>query len=305
MGFYCEKIKDIKYLFKELYKVGEYMDNQIMCNKFINRYIFRGRKFVDYACFGYGYYDAKISGEIGSSFIDDFQYFVFAKSIKSLESIRELLKMGHAEDVFIILRSSFEGYIASRFILENDDDNKLRDLIVVPQLLKQRKIIYDDGTYKNRDTQELIDYLQKQPSDMKLGKDKNYFYDFYAFLCDYAHCNYFIISEYVDKPGFYSLNKADNMYTAQILTLFVYIKIFESIVTVEGEEFPTLREEKECYNLVRESTKFVYDRLYEFSKFNCSTANDELNRHMQKMFKNMRKSLKEEIGSVKKDFLKT
>lgn len=281
------------------------MDNQIMCNKFINQYIIRGRKFVDYACFGFGYYDAKISGEIGSSFIDDFQYFVFTKSIKSLESIRELLKMGHVEDVFIILRSSFEGYIASRFIQENDDDNKLRDLIVIPQLLKQRKIIYDGGTYKKRDSQELIDYFQKQPSDMKLGRDKNYFYDFYAFLCDYAHCNYSIISEYVDKPGFYSLNKADNMYTAQIMTLFVYIKIFESIVTVEGEEFPTLREEKECYKLVRESTKFVYDTLYEFSKFNCSTANDELNNHMQKMFKKMRNSLKEEIGSVKKDFLKT
>lgn len=87
------------------------------------------------------------------------------------------------------------------------------------------------------------------------------------------------------------------------MTLFVYIKLFESIVTVEGEDFLNSREEKECYKLVRESTKFIYDRLEEFSKYNCKTASDELNRHMRNMFKNMRSSLKEEVGSIKKDFL--
>lgn len=81
------------------------------------------------------------------------------------------------------------------------------------------------------------------------------------------------------------------------------IKLFESIVTVEGEDFLNSREEKECYKLVRESTKFIYDRLEEFSKYNCKTASDELNRHMRNMFKNMRSSLKEEVGSIKKDFL--
>ena len=32
-------------------------------------------------------------------------------------------------------------------------------------------------------------------------------------------------------------------------------------------------------------------------------AGDELNKHMRGMFKNMKNSLKEEIGSLKKDFL--
>ena len=57
--------------------------------------------------------------------------------------------------------------------------------------------------------------------------------------------------------------------------------MFESIVTVEGEDFLNSREEKECYKLVRESTKFIYDRLEEFSKYNCKTASDELNRHVE------------------------
>ena len=83
----------------------------------------------------------------------------------------------------------------------------------------------------------------------------------------------------------------------------VYIKLFESIVTVDGEDFLNAREEKECYKLVRESTEFIYDQLEEISKYKWELENDELNKHMKQMFKNMRTSLKEEIGSLKKDFL--
>lgn len=219
-----------------------------------------------------------------------------------LGSIRELLRLGHVEDVFIILRTSFEGYIASRYIDEEYNTDILNDFIFIPQLIAARKIIYQNGKAVERGTQEIIEYIQRNPSDMKLGRDKRYFYDFYAFLCNYAHCNFSIINEFIDD-GQFSCDKSDNIYMAKVMTLFVYIKLFESIVTVEGEDFLNSREEKECYKLVRESTKFIYDRLEEFSKYNCKTASDELNRHMRNMFKNMRSSLKEEVGSIKKDFL--
>lgn len=107
------------------------MDNELICNKLINQYLLRGRKFVEYACFRYGYYNAQISGKIGNGFVDDFQYFVFTKSIKSLGSIRELLRLGHVEDVFIILRTSFEGYIASRYIDEEYNTDILNAKVVL------------------------------------------------------------------------------------------------------------------------------------------------------------------------------
>jgi len=278
------------------------MNNEDVCDKYINKFIYKGRDFINYACFMYGFYNAEMSGEIGSGFVDDFQYFVFTKSIKSLISIRQLFKIGNVEDVFIILRTSFEGYIASRYIDEEYDAKILNDFIFIPQLIAARKIIYQNGKAVERGTQEIIEYIQRNPSDMKLGRDKRYFYDFYAFLCNYAHCNFSIINEFIDD-GQFSCDKSDNIYMAKVMTLFVYIKLFESIVTVEGEDFLNSREEKECYKLVRESTKFIYDRLEEFSKYNCKTASDELNRHMRNMFKNMRSSLKEEVGSIKKDFL--
>ena len=77
-------------------------DENKKCDKLINRYLLRGKKFVDYACFQYGAYNAAISGKADAHFIDDFQYFVFTKSTKSLEAIRILLKNGKYEDVLII-----------------------------------------------------------------------------------------------------------------------------------------------------------------------------------------------------------
>lgn len=79
------------------------------CDKLINSFLLRGHKFVEYACFQYGAYNAAINGEPDANYISDFQYFVFVKSTKSLKSIRTLLDMEHIEDVFIILRTMFEG----------------------------------------------------------------------------------------------------------------------------------------------------------------------------------------------------
>ncbi len=57
------------------------MDNELICNKFINQYLLRGRKFVEYACFRYGYYNAQISDKIGNGFVDDFQYLILCQDL--------------------------------------------------------------------------------------------------------------------------------------------------------------------------------------------------------------------------------
>lgn len=76
----------------------------------------------------------------------------------------------------------------------------------------------------------------------------------------------------------------------------VFTKIFESIVTVEGEDFHTSYLEKECYKLVEEVTEFIIYFLEYFSKYECKDVNPELNKHMKK-------SLKEELGSATQEFL--
>lgn len=279
-------------------------DKEIVeCDKLINRYILRGKKFVDYACFQYGKCSFIVSKEPDAGFVDDFQYFVFTKSTKSLESIRTLLRIGHSEDVFILARTMFEGYLASRYINEKYEESFLNDFIFIPQLIAQRKAIYNEGEVKLRGTNEILEFLQRNPSQMKLGNDRKYFYELYDFLCDFAHCNFSILYYYIDKNGFFTCENVVNEFLVRIVVLFVYTKTFESIVTVEGEDFLNYREEKECYKLVKDATKFLDQQLDYFSKYDCKNVGPELNKHMKKMFKEMKKSLKEEIGSVKKDFL--
>lgn len=72
-------------------------------DKLINRFIFQSRKFVDYACFPYGLVDLVVHDQFTTKFVDDFEYFAFTKSTKSLISIRTLLKNGNNEDAMIIL----------------------------------------------------------------------------------------------------------------------------------------------------------------------------------------------------------
>lgn len=72
--------------------------------------------------------------------------------------------------------------------------------------------------------------------------NKRYFSDFYAYLCNYAHCNYSILDCYLDENNMFTLSGKKDEYLIRILVLFVYTKTFESIVTVEGEDFLDKRE---------------------------------------------------------------
>jgi hypothetical protein len=272
-------------------------------NKLLNRFLLHGRSFVKCSCFQYGKMNTIISGEASDAYIDDFQYFVFTKSIKTLCSIKSLLKLGNVEDVLILLRTTFEGYLASRYIDEKYDRKLLNDFIFTPVQISMRKVIYKNRTARERYTNNLIEYIQRNPSKLKLGKDETYFSDLYGFFCNYAHCNYSIIPYYLDEHDQFTYEKNDNYDMVFTLVLFVYTKIFENIVTVEGEDFYSEREEKECYKLVKESTCFLYKELDKLSKYNSKDANDELNEHMKEMFKNMKESLEEQIGSLNKDFL--
>lgn len=280
-------------------------DENKKCDKLINRYLLRGKKFVDYACFQYGAYNVAISGKADAHFIDDFQYFVFTKSTKSLEAIRILLKNGKYEDVLIILRSMFEGYLASRFIDEKYDRKLLDDFIFLPQLIAENKTYYDfhNKSYHLKDNKQTLDYKQRTPSEMKLGKDKKYYRALYDYLCLFSHCNYAILPHYIDENGCFDCDIQMNSFMVKILVLFTYTKIFESIVTVEGEDFLNEREEKECYKLVKDATIYLDSKLEDLGNYNSSRANPELNNKMKKMFTEMRQSLKEKIGSVNKDFL--
>ena len=148
------------------------------CDKLINKYILRARKFIEYGCFQYGKYSYAIGKKPTTDFISDFQYFVLTKSTKSLEAIRQLLDMGHTEDVFILARTMFEGYLASRYIceeynddllndIENDDDKKIEEKALI-------KVYQSGAISKGLKGEELAEMFRTRWIPM----EENYFLTF-------------------------------------------------------------------------------------------------------------------------------
>ncbi|WP_432404878.1 DUF5677 domain-containing protein [Wukongibacter sp. M2B1] len=281
-------------------KMGRLEERKKEMNSLIHSFIYQSKKFTWYACFDYGFKTYFISGKKTAEFTYDYDYFNFVKSTKMLMSIRELLKKNHNEDVFILIRSMFESYLSTRYFSENND--KIDEFIFNPTMMALAYYnITTDGTLINRDKEEVGKLIN--PAGFKMGKDKKYYNDFYAFLCMFAHANYGVANLYTDGKGGYDLTRENYPIIVRLFTIFVFTKIFEHVVTVDGEDFIDVRTEKICYELVRKSIALqeeLFDDVIEaYSKVEQDFYQFR-NKRMIKMLNNMKKSLKEELGSLKK-----
>ena len=113
--------------------------------------------------------------------------------------------------------------------------------------------IREDGGIYNWEGEKVGELTN--PSGLKTGIDKQYYYKFYGFLSPFAHSNFGVVIYYLDEPFRFTVKKVNYPILVCFLALFVFTKIFEHIVTVEGEAFLNKRTEKECYKLVEESIK--------------------------------------------------
>ncbi|MCT2534658.1 DUF5677 domain-containing protein [Aquibacillus koreensis] len=272
-------------------------------DKLLNKFIFESKKFVEYSCFPYGVTDQNKIENNYVNMVDDYEYFSFTKSTKTLISIKKLLHSSLNEDAMILLRSIFENYLSTRYLQEHPQE--IDEFISNPiQLTLRKYIVKQGGIIVDREQTE-IGKQPPGPSGYKLGKDKKYFTDFYEVLSRYAHCNFGIIDHYLDIPN-YTYEKDNNPLLIRLYVIFVFTKLFESIVTVRGEDHKDVRTKESCYKLVEESLIFQDSLFLYFIDFieknNESESFKFHQRHMKDLMKNMRKSLREPLGDVIKTF---
>ncbi|MFS0864766.1 DUF5677 domain-containing protein [Sediminibacillus sp. JSM 1682029] len=276
-------------------------------NKLINQFILRSKKFVEWSAFSYGAADLLRQAEPNNKFTYDHEYFNFTKSTKTLISVRSLLKLGHNEDVLILVRSIFENYLSSRYLNENEGDFK--EFTLVNLKLFNKEYIYDSEKNVIRDRNGALITERLNPNKFKIGDDKKYYSIFYDLLSSVGHSNFGISNLYLDEGLGFTIKKNNYPVVTRFFVVFVFTKLFEHIVTVEGEDFYDLREERLCYELVKDSLVYqdqlllqLIDAVTKESATNPNKPN-YFNKKIKEMFKGMRKSLREELGSVKKDFL--
>ncbi|MCP1310810.1 DUF5677 domain-containing protein [Paenibacillus tyrfis] len=270
-------------------------------DKIINKFILESKKFVEYSAFPYGLLDNLMINKKTKKLIYDYEYFVFAKSLKTLVAIRKLLKDDLNEEVFILSRSMFENYLSCRYLHENEE--KIDEFIEHPiKISLAHYNVNSEGLILDRNNQTVGTI--KNPSKFKTGKDKLYFYYFYDLLSTYAHCNFGIVSSYLNDDFTFTISKVNNTLLARITVVFIFTKLFELIVTVEGEDFKDVRTEKSCYKLVKDSINLLEKGLDQLQIHYTETSNETnkyINKRMKSLMKDMKKSLKEELGSMSKE----
>lgn len=101
----------------------------------------------------------------------------------------------------------------------------------------------------------------------------------------------------------FTIEKENKNFETRLFVVFVYAKLFEHIVTVEGEDFKNHKVEKDCSKIVLESLELqeqIFQVLIEQYNANISTFLKYSNKKMKGLLKDMKKSLKEELEAVKK-----
>ena len=270
------------------------------------RFLSHSEAFIERDCRMTGSKERVERGQSDPHFINDYRWFTFTKNTKILRSVVALLELGHYEDAICLCRTMFECYLSARYVDENYDLALIRDMIVMPLEIARRTVIENANADQvtRRDSDEVLDFRERSPSSMHLGKDKRYFYDLYALLCSFVHCNFSQSLSYLDEDQKQFVLYTDkNAELAHLLPLFLFSKCFESTVLLEQVRFPSQEEEDECCALAVETTEFLYARLSEMSGAWEGTYGAYAAKHTRKLFKDMRGSLKEQLGRVDKDFV--
>jgi len=250
----------------------------------------------------------------------DYDYYAFTKSTKTLHAIWSLLKdqsYNFNEDSLILVRSIFENHIMSRYLREHinieiEREKVIKDFVKNP-LGVSLNYYTNDGYYIKNLEGDKIGKIN-MPSKYKMGKEKDYYKEFYSFLCEFAHCSFGRLDCYFDGALFY-YSKNNFKLETMLFTIFVFTKIFEGVVTVEGENFASYKEEKNYYDLVYDSLELqeeVFDYL--IGKYERTLKDKDLitiqlylkeenivnpNNKMKSMLIKMKGSLLDnEIGSV-------
>ena len=113
----------------------------------------------------------------------------------------------------------------------------------------------------------------------------------------------------MDESLGFTVYKNNYPVVTRFFVIFVFTKLFEHIVTVNGEDFYNSREEENCYKLAKDSLMYqdrLLNQLIEAIDRDTALNPNEpnyFNKKIKEMFKAMKRSLREKIGSVKKDFL--
>lgn len=317
-----------------IYEVNNMTEQELIhfSHKMLNRFILKSRQFCDCYCIPDGLADIlmsfnatrtiKIEVKFSEKLAYDYDYLAFTKSTKTLIALKSLLKDGtyfFNEDSLMLIRSIFENHIMSRYVREHIDIDVEKKGVVKKFILNPLSVTLNYFSLQGAD---IIDHEGNptgkipMPAKYKMGKEVDYYSGFYQFLCQYTHCSFGALLCYFDEK-LYTYRKNNFQLLTLFFSLFVFTKVYEGVVTVEGENYGAISEEKSYYDLGYDSielqlklidflTAYYMNRREEklrfiIEKYLGEDDYDKENMKIVEMLGSMRESLFDsDIGSLDK-----
>ena len=268
------------------------------------RLLEQSEKYIQSQCRARGSFEKITAGKKDMNYLNDYRYFAFTKSTKSLSAVIMLIESGNYEDALVLCRTIMECYLSQRYFDDKFDDATLVDMVVIPTWLNHGELVFNSGSFQKRDGSETVEYNMRNPDDLSLGKDKNYFIDLYSFFCEIAHCNYAQACAFLDDDNRFTLHSEQNREAANLFPLFIFSKLFENVVLLESTRFSSPEEEQEDIDLLIELTGFLYDRLNTMCN-SLEKGKVSPNYSFREIARNTMNSFKEQLGRVDKSFVQT
>ncbi|EOU2112670.1 hypothetical protein [Clostridium perfringens] len=310
-------------------------DMEALCekaHKLINKLILRSKYFCDFHSVPDGLSGILMvysktgyisENELYSSKLSyDYDYFAFTKSTKSLIAIKELLKnkeYNFNEDSFMLIRSIFENHIMSRYVREHIDIESERKNVIEKFIINPLAVTFNYFTLEGN---KIINNKGEKngqiimPHRYKMGYEERYYSDLYQFLCQYTHCSFGALTCYYDNE-LYTYRKENFRLLTLLLAIFCFTKIYEGVVTVNGEDLGDSTEEKRFYDTAYDSLELqleLFDYLIAYydnkpreiynvilEKYLGEDSYDNMDKKVVEMLKKLKESIFDyEIGSLNK-----
>lgn len=209
---------------------------------------------------------------------EDFNSFIFTRSVKLLKSINLLTRNGQNESALALLKSLFECLIARQSYGKFKQSKRFYFYNNFNVALKKFDVRQNSKIYKGKRVQGKM-YKIKDLKDFT--EERRYFNVYYSFINLHAHTNIITMVDYIDGSGYFSTREENYKLLVRVFTLFTFLRIYKNCIIKSEIEYPSYYIEKRCKQLYIKGIVITVAGLKELISNIPTTNMEEINKYLE------------------------
>lgn len=210
---------------------------------------------------------------------EDFNSFIFTRSVKLLKSIYLLIQNGQNESALALLKSLLECLIVRQSYGKFKQSKRFYFYNNLNVALKKYDVRQNGKIYKGKCSQGKMYTINTLKG---FTKEKRYFNVYYSFLNTYVHTNIVTLFAYVNKDGYFSVKEENHDFLVRVFTLFTFLRIFKSCIIKCKIEYPSYYINKRCKELFNKGIVITVEGLNKLISDIPISNMDDVNNYLEK-----------------------